>query len=163
VDVLVRSESVAILQDRVTGLSEVDAGRLAAQLGDLPLAIAQAAGFMAETGAGSWARTTPILCAPRVTWPPTCAAWARRTMISERWNRSSRWCAGCGGHIATGRHSRPHEQRHRPGHRTVQHRASHHRLGGLGHGPGHGAGRRAHPAAPVRDSAGTGRSRAGRV
>jgi len=50
VDVLVRSESVAILQDRVTGLSEVDAGRLAAQLGDLPLAIAQAAGFIAETG-----------------------------------------------------------------------------------------------------------------
>jgi hypothetical protein len=50
VDVLARAESVAILQDRVTGLSETDAGRLAADLGDLPLAIAQAAGFMAETG-----------------------------------------------------------------------------------------------------------------
>jgi len=50
VDVLARSESVAILQARVDGLSEPDADRLAAQLGDLPLAIAQAAGFMAETG-----------------------------------------------------------------------------------------------------------------
>src|SRR6185437_15069139 len=31
-------------------LSESDADRLAAELGDLPLAIAQAAGFVAETG-----------------------------------------------------------------------------------------------------------------
>ena len=50
VDVLARAESVAILQDRVAGLAEADADRLAAELGDLPLAIAQAAGFMAETG-----------------------------------------------------------------------------------------------------------------
>ena len=50
VDVLARAESVAILQDRVTGLGEADADRLADQLGDLPLAVAQAAGFMAETG-----------------------------------------------------------------------------------------------------------------
>ena len=50
VDVLARAESVAILQDRVAGLGEADADRLADQLGDLPLAIAQAAGFMAETG-----------------------------------------------------------------------------------------------------------------
>jgi tetratricopeptide (TPR) repeat protein len=50
VDVLARSESIAILQDRVGGLSDPDADTLAAQLGDLPLAIAQAAGFMAETG-----------------------------------------------------------------------------------------------------------------
>ena len=50
VDVLARIESVAILQARVSGLSEPDARRLAAELGDLPLAIAQAAGFMAETG-----------------------------------------------------------------------------------------------------------------
>jgi hypothetical protein len=38
VDVLARSESVAILKDRVTGLAEASAGRLAVQLGDLPLA-----------------------------------------------------------------------------------------------------------------------------
>ena len=50
VDVLARAESVAILQDRVPGLGAADADRLADELGDLPLAIAQAAGFMAETG-----------------------------------------------------------------------------------------------------------------
>jgi hypothetical protein len=50
VDVLTRSESVAILQNRVSGLGELDADRLAVELGDLPLALAQAAGFMAETG-----------------------------------------------------------------------------------------------------------------
>jgi len=50
VDVLARAESVAILQARVTVLSGADADKLAAELGDLPLAIAQAAGFMADTG-----------------------------------------------------------------------------------------------------------------
>src|SRR5215469_4025991 len=50
VDVLGRAESMAILQSRVTVLSEADADKLAAELGDLPLAIAQAAGFMADTG-----------------------------------------------------------------------------------------------------------------
>ena len=53
VDVLARAESVAILQARVTGLDTADADRLAAELGDLPLAITQAAGFMAETGTGA--------------------------------------------------------------------------------------------------------------
>ena len=50
VDVLARVESVAILQARVDGLTGSDADRLAAELGDLPLAVAQAAGFMAKTG-----------------------------------------------------------------------------------------------------------------
>jgi hypothetical protein len=50
VDVLARPESVALLQDRVDGLSKADADRLAGQLGDLPLGVAQAAGFMADTG-----------------------------------------------------------------------------------------------------------------
>jgi tetratricopeptide (TPR) repeat protein len=50
VDVLARAESAAILQDRVAGLSELDADRLADRLGDLPLAITQAAGFIAQTG-----------------------------------------------------------------------------------------------------------------
>jgi transcriptional regulator with XRE-family HTH domain len=50
IDVLARAESVAILQTRVTELSMADAEKLAAELGDLPLAIAQAAGFMADTG-----------------------------------------------------------------------------------------------------------------
>jgi tetratricopeptide (TPR) repeat protein len=50
VDVLARPESIAILQSRINGLNAADADKLAAQLGDLPLAVAQAAGFMAETG-----------------------------------------------------------------------------------------------------------------
>ncbi len=50
VDVLARAESAAILRDRVAGLGGADADRLADRLGDLPLAVAQAAGFMAETG-----------------------------------------------------------------------------------------------------------------
>src|SRR6516225_9580616 len=50
VDVLARAESTAILLARVPGLTGADADRLAAELGDLALAIAQAAGFMAGTG-----------------------------------------------------------------------------------------------------------------
>ena len=50
VGVLARAESMAIVQGRVTGLTEAATARLAAELGDLPLAIAQAAGFMAESG-----------------------------------------------------------------------------------------------------------------
>jgi hypothetical protein len=50
VDVLARAESVALMRDWVTGLGTSDADRLAGELGDLPLAVAQAAGFMAETG-----------------------------------------------------------------------------------------------------------------
>ena len=50
VDVLARAESVAMLVTRVPGRAEDDAGRVAAALGDLPLAIAQAAGYMTGTG-----------------------------------------------------------------------------------------------------------------
>jgi DNA-binding XRE family transcriptional regulator len=50
VDVLARAESVALLHARITGLVGADADRLAAGLGDLPLALAQAAAFMAATG-----------------------------------------------------------------------------------------------------------------
>jgi hypothetical protein len=50
IDVLARAESVAILRERVKRLDEAEADQLAQQLGDLPLAIAQAAGFMAESG-----------------------------------------------------------------------------------------------------------------
>ena len=49
-DVLSRAESVALLLDRVPGLAASDADRLAAALGDLPLALAQAASYMAVTG-----------------------------------------------------------------------------------------------------------------
>jgi hypothetical protein len=50
VDVLARPESVAILQGRVRRLAEDDADLVARVLGDLPLAVAQAAGYMAEAG-----------------------------------------------------------------------------------------------------------------
>ena len=50
IDVLTRAESIELLQRRVPRLTTADADRLAAELGDLPLAIAQAAGFMADTG-----------------------------------------------------------------------------------------------------------------
>ncbi len=50
VDVLARTESVALLHDRVPDLQAVDAVRVAAAVGDLPLALAQAAGYITSTG-----------------------------------------------------------------------------------------------------------------
>jgi len=50
VDVLSRGESIALLGRRVPGLDEADAGQVAAAVGDLPLALAQAAGYMAPAG-----------------------------------------------------------------------------------------------------------------
>lgn len=49
IDVLPRGESLELLLDRVPGLTEADAVLLAAALGDLPLAIAQATAYLAET------------------------------------------------------------------------------------------------------------------
>ena len=48
-DVFARPESVAILCKRVSRLSETDADSVAEELGDLPLAIAQAASYMADS------------------------------------------------------------------------------------------------------------------
>ncbi|KPM53459.1 NB-ARC domain protein [Frankia sp. R43] len=50
VDVFQRGESVELLRRRTTSIGEVDADRVAAALGDLPLAIEQAATWLAETG-----------------------------------------------------------------------------------------------------------------
>jgi transcriptional regulator with XRE-family HTH domain len=50
IDLLARTESIELLRRRMPGLTAAQADRLGAALGDLPLAIAQAAGFMAETG-----------------------------------------------------------------------------------------------------------------
>ncbi|MFC6089907.1 FxSxx-COOH system tetratricopeptide repeat protein [Saccharothrix lopnurensis] len=50
VDVFRRAESVQLLRRRDPDLTEVDAGRLAEALGDLPLAVAQAAAWRVETG-----------------------------------------------------------------------------------------------------------------
>lgn len=49
VDVFSRAESVALLRTHLPALPEVDADRLADALGDLPLALAQAAGVLSET------------------------------------------------------------------------------------------------------------------
>ena len=50
VNVLSRAESVTLLEDWVDGLQETEARLIAEAVGDLPLALAQAAGFMAESG-----------------------------------------------------------------------------------------------------------------
>jgi Tetratricopeptide repeat/NB-ARC domain len=50
IDVLTRDESVAMLRRRARGLSEAEASLVAEAVGDLPLAVSQAVGYMAETG-----------------------------------------------------------------------------------------------------------------
>lgn len=50
IDVLPRPESVALIHLRQSGTGAAEADRLAEALGDLPLALAQAARFLAETG-----------------------------------------------------------------------------------------------------------------
>src|SRR4051794_15450195 len=49
VDVLARAETVALLCARIPALNEELADELAAELGDLPLAAAQAAGYLEQT------------------------------------------------------------------------------------------------------------------
>jgi hypothetical protein len=49
VDVLARAETVALLRARIPSMSEELADKLAAELGDLPLAAAQAAGYLEQT------------------------------------------------------------------------------------------------------------------
>jgi tetratricopeptide (TPR) repeat protein len=50
VDVFTRAESIALLRTRASGLRENDADRLAGAVGDLPLALTQAAALLDETG-----------------------------------------------------------------------------------------------------------------
>ncbi len=49
-DVLGRAEAVALLRRRVPGLADDQAGQLAERLGDLPLALDQAAAYLDQTG-----------------------------------------------------------------------------------------------------------------
>jgi hypothetical protein len=49
VDIFARAESVTLLRERVPWLTEADAQALAGQLGDLPLAITQAASYLADS------------------------------------------------------------------------------------------------------------------
>ena len=50
IGVLDRAESVAILRDRLPSITDGDADRVASAVGDLALAVAQAAGYMTGTG-----------------------------------------------------------------------------------------------------------------
>jgi TIR domain/Tetratricopeptide repeat len=50
VDVFARGESVGLLRTQLPAISDGEADKVADELGDLPLAVAQAAGFMAESG-----------------------------------------------------------------------------------------------------------------
>src|ERR1019366_479444 len=50
VDVYSRAESIEFLRRRSSGLSASDADRLAAELGDMPLALEHAAGWLSATG-----------------------------------------------------------------------------------------------------------------
>jgi tetratricopeptide (TPR) repeat protein len=52
VDVFDRGESIALLRRRAPGLTEGGAGRVAEALGDLPLALAQAGAYLADTPIG---------------------------------------------------------------------------------------------------------------
>jgi hypothetical protein len=50
VDVFDRGESIALLRRRAPQLTDEQAGRVAEELGDLPLALAQAGSYLADTG-----------------------------------------------------------------------------------------------------------------
>ncbi|SFP74389.1 DNA-binding transcriptional activator of the SARP family [Geodermatophilus dictyosporus] len=58
VDVMARAETMALLRARIPAMSEELADQLAAELGDLPLAAAQAAGYLEQTDlpAGDYVR-----------------------------------------------------------------------------------------------------------
>lgn len=83
VDVFRREESVQLLRSRGAPLADADADRVAAALGDLPLAIETAATWRAETGmsAGEYLRLledklTDLLGTPPADYPqPVTAAW----------------------------------------------------------------------------------------
>jgi len=82
VDVFDRDESIRLLRSRVPGLSEGDGERVAAALGDLPLAVSQASAYLAETGMAVAeylrlleARAAEVLAqAVPVTYPASLAA-----------------------------------------------------------------------------------------
>jgi hypothetical protein len=85
VDLLTRDESVALLRADCPRLTEAEADRLAGALGDLPLALVQAAGFLTETGTSPEeflhlleSHAAELLNAgPRGTYPSTLAASIR--------------------------------------------------------------------------------------
>jgi tetratricopeptide (TPR) repeat protein len=85
VDVFSRDESISLLRARLPHLTDDHADRLAVALGDLPLALAQAAGTIAETGmtaaeyeAALAAKASQVLAeSPPPTYPLPLAAAVR--------------------------------------------------------------------------------------
>jgi hypothetical protein len=108
VEVLTRAESVAVLRNRVPWLAETDAEKVAAAMGDLPLGVAQAAGYK-RTGTTTKRNCSPRKCRTgrarivqpirpecrsnrsatrnsagcRLTWPRAQSAWAVRTRCAR--------------------------------------------------------------------------------
>jgi tetratricopeptide (TPR) repeat protein len=82
VDVFDRGESITLLRRRAPQLTDGEAGRIAQALGDLPLALAQAAAYLADTATGVEdyltllaERTTELLAqGTSVTYPVSLAA-----------------------------------------------------------------------------------------
>ncbi len=82
VDLFTRAESINLLRTHVPTMSETDAGRVSAAVGDLPLAVAQAAGLIADTAISADEyvteldrHTTQVLAeAPPVGYPAALAA-----------------------------------------------------------------------------------------
>ena len=138
------------------GSAEADADRLAAQLGDLPLAIAQAAGFMAETGTPAAAvpgpaadpgRAAPGPGRPRDRYPRSLAAATQ--LIADRLDRDDPAAAAAGQPV---RVPGPRADPRRPVHRRRRRAAR--RAGGPGGRP---AGLAADPGPPGPPVAGPGR------
>jgi hypothetical protein len=88
VDVFDRAESVGLLRHRAPRLTDVDAGRIADALGHLPLALSQAAAYLADTGSpvGDYLslldrRAAELLAHGRpTTYPISLAAGYRMTL-----------------------------------------------------------------------------------
>ena len=76
---LTRPETVALLQRRIPELDARLADELAAELGDLPLAAAQAAAYLEQTGLppAAWAASAPggPACWPKATCWATRSGW----------------------------------------------------------------------------------------
>lgn len=68
-EVFPRSEAVQLLRRRVPDLSAADADRLAVAVGDLPLAVAQAGAYLADTGTTPTAYLTELAARQEVNEP----------------------------------------------------------------------------------------------
>jgi tetratricopeptide (TPR) repeat protein len=92
VGVLDRDESVAVLRSRLPTLADGDADRIADAVGDLALAVAQAAGYMADAGMPAreyiellGVRTAEMMRAARpATYPRSLAAVTQLSLVRLR-------------------------------------------------------------------------------